>query len=216
MIRPFSVVVRSVLACALGLLAACASDIQSPSAIIGPSSGSQGAIIRGQLDGATSSGGVTSQSTQANIRVSIIGTPLVTTTDASGRFVLTGVPSGRVQLRFEGPGVDARLEISGLVEGQQLEITIRLSGSQAVVVSPRPPDDDDDDGEVEFEGSIQSLAAPNLVVSGRSVTTDGATRFLDDRGRTIAFGDLRVGDRVEVEGRPLGAGVLATKIKIDD
>ena len=59
-------------------------------------------------------------SSVSGLRVSITGTALQTTTDGSGRFTLSGVPSGRVELRFEGSGIDARLELEGLQSGQTL------------------------------------------------------------------------------------------------
>lgn len=245
--RTLRAFVRSALFLAgLGSLACAGGSPTSPSALSPAGSAATGVTIRGQLDGAgaAASGQVTALSERANIRISVSGTSLSTLSDASGRFVLSGVPAGRVELRFEGPGIDARLEISGLQEGQELSITVRINGSQVVLVngpspspspgaSPAPSpspghendedededeneDEDEDENEVEFTGAIQSLTAPNLVVSGRSVSTNASTRFLDNRGRSISFSDLRVGDRVEVEGRLQGSTIAATKIKKED
>jgi hypothetical protein len=61
---------------------------------------------------------------------------------------------------------------------------------------------------------IQSITPPSLVVSGRTVVTDGRTH-LHGQGRIHSLLDLRVGDTVEVEGTLMsdGASVLATDIK---
>ena len=61
----------------------------------------------------TGAGSVHALSTKAGIKVSVTGTSLATMTDSSGKFVLTGVPAGPVELHFEGPGANARLTISG-------------------------------------------------------------------------------------------------------
>jgi hypothetical protein len=266
----------------------------------------RGATIQGRVEeaGAGASQGV---------RVSVMGTSLTALTDAAGRFTVAGVPAGNAHLRFEGVGIDALLDVSGLRDGQVLTLNVQVSGTQATVVtgpspsptpspSPNPspsPDDDDelefrgriqsigssslvvdgrlvevdantlirrrgdpipfsalqignlvevegtprsdgsvlarkitleddddndndddndeDNDETEFKGTIQSIAPPSLVVAGRQVTTNGSTRILDDRGRAITLGDLRVGQTVEVEGRTQSGGVvLASKIKVED
>jgi hypothetical protein len=49
--------------------------------------------------------------------------------------MLTGVPMGPVTLRFQGPGIDATLAISGLAAGQTLTISVQASGNTANLVS---------------------------------------------------------------------------------
>jgi len=148
------------------------------------------------------------------IRVSITGTTLTTTTDGAGKFVITGVPSGTVELHLEGPGLDARLAISGLAAGQTLTITVRASGSQASLES----DEDDQDHETELKGAIQSidLATSSLMVAGRKVVTNATTRIVGEHAATLALKDLKVGEKVEVEGTSQAdQSVLARKIKVE-
>ena len=228
---------RSLFAFALGAAvvgAGCGSGATSPTAALPlDQPRAQGATIAGTVNGGVSSSATATRSSSASaagIRVSIEGTGLVTTTVGGGRFVLNGVPSGKVSLRFQGPGIDARLEISGLSDGQVLTLNVRVSGSDAEIetepssgpspspspsASPSPGDDDGD--EVEFKGTVESVTPPSLMVSGRSVRTDASTKIKRD-DETIALSDIKVGENVEVEGTSVAGSteVLARKIKVDD
>jgi len=202
--------------CAFGLAAlaiACgggASMTGSDAPAAAP--GSRGATIRGTVLGAAAAGDV-SASSLGTIRVSVVGTSLQAMTDGSGSFTLTGVPPGKVELRFQGSGVDARLTIDGLSDGQTLTLTVRVEGNNASRVGD---DDDDEQGEIEFDGTV-TLLNP-LTIGGRRVTTNSATRFLGDHNDPVPSSQvLKVGNRVEVEGRAQADGsVLAEKIKLEN
>jgi hypothetical protein len=189
----------------------CSSSATSPTS---PSAATRGATIQGTVQTAAtaSSAELTAFSTAGGIKVTVVGTSLSTTTDGSGRFVLQGVAGGSATLRFQGQGIDGTIELSGLVEGQTLTITVRVSGSRPELVSPSSPAGK----KVEFEGSVESVTPPTLMVSGRKVVTNGDTRI--KRGdHAISLGDLKPGDKVEVEGTPQADGsVLASKIKLED
>jgi hypothetical protein len=212
------------LATALAALTwACGSD-SSPA---GPSPASlSNATIRGTVSAgsaAASSLGHALASPGSDVRVSVVGTSLATSTDGSGRFVLSGVPSGTVTLRFEGQGIDARLQLSGLSPGQVLTIDVQVAGSRAEVVnpvaspSPSPSPSPGPEDDVEFRGSVESVTPPSLVVAGRTVMTDAGTRILDHDNQPIGLGDIPVGSFVEVEGSTQADGsVLASKIKLED
>ena len=58
-----------------------------------------------------------------------------TATDETGRFVLGGLPAGRVTLRFRGPDCDAAVEVTGLENGRAVTIRVRVAGSQATLQS---------------------------------------------------------------------------------
>lgn len=173
-----------------------------------------GATVQGTVNGAAgaASEGVRALSASgADIRVTVVGTSLSTTTDGSGRFTIQGVPTGNVVLRFQGPGVDATLRIEGLLDGQVLTISVQVNGSQATVVTPPTGQQ-----RVELSGVIQSINAPRFQVGGRSVVTDAATRF-NGKGRIQSVADLRVGDRVEVKGTQQSDGsVLAREVKREE
>ena len=81
-----------------------------------------GAAIQGKVSVASGSGGQAfgfeAGLASSAVRVSVVGTDRSTTTDTQGRFALTGLSAGQVTLRFQATGVDARLSLGGLVEGQ--------------------------------------------------------------------------------------------------
>jgi len=197
----------------------CSSSSTSPTA---PSPGAAGATIQGTVQtGATaSSAELSAFSTAEGIKVSVVGTSLSTTTDGSGRFVLAGVAGGSVTLRFQGQGIDGTLELGGLVAGQTLTITVQVSGSKPRLVSPSSPASPtptpSPGGKVELEGTVESVTPPSLKVSGRIVMTNADTKIKRD-DRTITLADVKVGDKVEVQGAAQADGsVLATKIKVED
>jgi hypothetical protein len=67
--------------------------------------------------------------------------------------------------------------------------------------------------EVEFEGLVESVTPPSLVVSGRDVLTDSDTDF-KGKGKIDSVADLNVGDVVEVVGLQSSPSlVLALEIK---
>jgi len=197
----------------------CSSSATSPTS---PSAATRGATIQGtvQTGAAASSAELTAFSTAGGIQVTVVGTSLSTTTDSAGRFTLQGVAGGSATLRFQGQGIDGTIELGGLVEGQTLTITVRVSGSRPELVSPSSPTASPTPppagNEVEFGGTVDSITPPSLKVSGRTVVTNADTRI--KRGdRSVALTDLTVGDKVEVEGRQQADGsVLASKIKVED
>lgn len=163
-----------------------------------------------------SSADVTAQSNSAGskaLRVSIEGTSLSSTTDAQGRFRLTGAPDGSATLRFEGTGVDARLTIGGLVDGQVLTITVAVAGSSATLISTALGPGDSNGPvptpgpSVEFSGLIESLTPPSLVVAGKTAIT-GATTLYKGPGNTRSLADLSVGNTVRVEGMLNASGIV--------
>jgi hypothetical protein len=199
-----------------------------------------GAVVQGTVAGVRSATQGASRASATGLRVSVVGTSLATSTDGSGRFVLTGVPTGTVTLRFEGDGVDARLEISGLADGQVITIVVRVAGHDAALLddspspspspsptprpspsatprpSPSPEGDDDHGDEVDFKGTVQSVTPPDLRVAGRTVHTDGNTRIVR-KDQRIGLSEVKVGSTVEVEGvAQAGGSVLAKKIKVED
>ena len=78
-------------------------------------------------------------------------------------------------------------------------------------------DEDEDDREVEVSGALQVIEATSLSVGGRRFATTAATRYIGNRGETVARSSFRVGDLVEVDGYVLADGTLqARKVSLDD
>ena len=184
----------------------------APAAAVPPAAG---ATIVGTVQSGTSAAGELGASSVAGLRVSVSGTAIQTTTDGFGRFTLSGVPGDRVELRFEGPGLDARLEIEGLQGGQTLNLTVRVSGSSASRVDDDGSDDDGD--EIEFKARVDSVGSTSLVVGGRTVLVNDSTRILDRSNMPLPLSGLAVGDFVEVEAFTQADGsLLAKKVKLED
>ena len=192
-------------------------------------SGSDVATIQGRV---ANSGSATATANDAvrkmsgnksGIVVTVVGTGASTTTDAQGDFVIS-VPAGDVTLRFQGSGIDATLQISGVAAGQTVTITVRLSGSKAEIESEEVSDRCFSVGaKAEIEGKIESKTTDSLVVDQQGkgefrafVTT--ATRIRKGNN-TLTLDELDVGARVHVKGTGRGVtdglcSVDATEIKL--
>lgn len=157
------------------------------------------AVVQGTVMGAA-----------AGLQVGVVGTPLVAPVDEEGQFALAGVPAGTATLKFEGAGVDARLPVPGLQDGQVTSITVQLSGGSAQLAgapSCTPT------AETFFSGTLEQVAGTRLVVAGRTVDASSVQKVW--RGdRRIQLGDLVIGDKVKVWGTLRGDGVvLAVEIR---
>jgi hypothetical protein len=172
-------------------------------------------------------------SSSAPLKVSVNGTNIETNVDGTGHFMLDGVPSGTVVLKFTGRGVDASVTLRGVSTGDRIDIDVRLDGGGARVESDRrnrsgndndDDDDDDDDngdvrtlpdGTVKVEGTVASVSGtcPNLMfgLASSIVKTNSGTVFDDVRCSAIANRS-----RIEVIGRQQSDGVIvATKVDAD-
>lgn len=213
---------RKFLAFVLGtaLLAACGSHSGSPTSpsssdTTSPSSPSA-ATISGTVQGGASA--LTSASSGAaltGVTVTVMGTSISSSVDASGRFTLVNVPPGSVQLRISGGGIDATVTLTPVEASQSVEIKIVVNGNTASVESELRKGG----GESELEGRVESLppttAAQTFVVAGRTVKTDASTQFVDGSS-TRAFGDLRIGMRVHVKGQMSGDTFTAVKVEMEN
>jgi hypothetical protein len=207
--QPFLLLLAAGLSVATVACGGGSSSVTGPDAPPAAVPPAAGATIAGTVQSAGAAAADLAASSVAGLRVSVTGTSLQTTTDGSGRFTLAGVPAGRAELRFEGPGVDARLEVEGLQTGQTTTLTVRLSGSSAARV--------EDGTEVTLRAKVDSVGAASLTVGGRTVRVDAATRLLDHNNSPIALSAFKPGDFVEAEGYPQADGsLLAKKVKLED
>ena len=204
---------------AAGLALAAVACDSGPAASTAPNSiavASFGATVQGTVgigNGSSAmSDGVRALASVGGAKVSVVGRTESTTTDGSGRFTLRDVPTGQAELRFQGSGIDARLEIRDLAEGQTVTIEVQVEGQKATLARP-----DDHGSETSLRGRIDGLNGSELQVSGRRVVTDGSTRFLDRQNTPTTMGAFNVGGMVQVEGISRSDNsVLATKIKQED
>ena len=139
--------------------AACSQDGSSsptsPSAAGGRGASSTGAVISGTVNGLAlstlSSSDVATTLASLPVIVTVVGTSISTTVDRSGRFQLSNVPTGDVQLNFKGTGLDATLTVKGVQTGDQIDITVRLTDNSIRIEAerrqPRGNGDNDDDSD---------------------------------------------------------------------
>ncbi len=224
------------LATSTAVAAACGSNASlSPTAPSASSAGASGAVIIGQVSGASApittrdtSGAIGTRDTSAtfgtfgtlatsSITVKITGTNISTTTDGQGQFTLTGVPPGNVQLEFSGQGINAKIVISGVSAQDEINISVTLSGNNAHVDSERRTGHDDHNNDRnEISGPVATLGGtcPTLafIVQGTRVTTSASTAF---EGVTCA--NLKNGTKVKIVGQRGSEGaVAATRVRIED
>jgi hypothetical protein len=209
-------------ALATAIIAAGCGDNSSISAT-GPSAssnGSAGAVIVGQVTGATAdipiSAGSFSRLADRSLTVRVMGTDIATAVDGQGRFTLTGVPGGTIQLQFTGPNTNALVTLAGISPSDRIEITVHITGNNARLDSERRRDNGNGNG-VQVNGRIASrdVGARTFVVNGSLVSVPPGTTIRHGN-RTFAFSDLRVGDHVIVKGTWNGGMLVASEVKIAD
>jgi hypothetical protein len=144
---------------------------------------------------------------QSGLQVGVVGTPLVASVDDEGQFALAQVPAGTVTLKLEGAGIDARVSVAGLQDGQVTSIKVQLAGGSAQLAgapSCAPT------AETFFSGVLESIAGTRLVVSGRPVEVGPSVKVW--RGdRRSSLDSLQVGDKVKVWGTLRGDGVVVAQ-----
>ncbi len=144
---------------------------------------------------------------QSGLQVGVVGTPLVASVDDEGQFALAQVPAGTVTLKLEGAGIDARVSVPGLQDGQVTSIKVQLAGGSAQLAgSPSCAPT----AETFFSGLLESIAGTRLVVSGRPVEAGPSVKVW--RGdRRSSLDSLQVGDKVKVWGTLRGDGVVVAE-----
>lgn len=198
------------------LTTACGGRGGSPTAPSGTTSNGAGAMITGSVQGAA--GAMTAAGFGAaltGVTVTVVGTNISTTVDAGGRFTLTNVPAGTVQLQLTGGGANATVTISTVEASQTIDVVVTVSGSSASVDSEVRSGA----GEAQLEGRVESLppTMPSLTfkAAGRTVRTDSSTRFVEG-GTTRAFADLSIGMRVHAKGSLTGDSFTATEVRLQN
>ncbi len=174
-----------------------------------PSGTSAGATIAGTvLSGASASSSLRTMS--VGLTVTVVGTSVSATVDASGAFALQHVPLGDIQLQFSGPGVDARLAVTGVTDREEIHITVRVNGTSADVDENER---ETADNRVEVEGRIAvlNLVARTLRIGDTTVVVPAGTPIRHG-GTPMELADLRVGDRVHVQATKNGVIVTATEV----
>lgn len=146
----------------------------------------------------------------ANVTVSVAGTGMTAQTGATGNFTLTDVPAGVVSLDFRGAGLHTSATVSAPA-GLVTKVTVTVNREHSTVsLTPRS------DG---TEGTVDSISSTSFVLKSSHgmvmVQTDANTKFRM-HGSAASFGDLKVGQHVEVAGSPQADGsILASQVNIE-
>jgi hypothetical protein len=176
-----------------------------------------GATVTGSVaivSGPTGLRALTASSSSYTVVVSVAGTSLSTAVDGTGRFKLTGVPSGTIELRFSGGGMQGSIMLTGVKDADEIDVAVTLSSSGAALTPPS-----DAGGEVQLEGRIAELnpggVASTLLVDGTTVSVPAGADIR--HGDTpIAFSALQVGDRVHVKGTKNGQTLVASQLIVQN
>jgi hypothetical protein len=181
-----------------------------------PSGSSGAAVITGSVQGAV--GGLTAASSGAaltGVTVSVVGTTISSTVDAGGRFTLTNVPPGTVQLQLTGGGVNATVTLTSIAPSQTVDLVVAVTGTSASVESELRSGA----GDAQLEGRVESLPptmpALTFKAAGRTVKTDGSTRFFDG-SQSRTFADLQIGMRVHATGTLAGDTLTAAVVELQN
>lgn len=154
--------------------------------------------------------GTVSAPVPSGLHVTVGGSSNTAQVDGSGQFTLSDVPSGTVDLRFAGSGVNAALVLTNLLANQNVTLVVTLGATSVTLESARRVRGSDE----ELEGNIESLSPPTtLVVAGRTVSVGSGTSFTAS-GQAASFGSLIVGQRIAVKGQTGGAALTATVVDI--
>ena len=210
-----AIVMIAVIATGLGA-GACGSSAPSPtgpsglSGSIGSTTGS-GATINGSITGSalsalSLSGAGFASLVGPGITVTVVGTTITASVNPNGTFTLTNVPPGDIQLHFTGAGTDATLTVTGVNGGDELRITVEVSGNTATLQNVTRKDKLN---KVEIEGAVVSGTCASFVVNGTTITTDAATQYSKGTCANVVAGAL-----VQIKGSTMpDATVRATEVK---
>ena len=209
------IVFISLLAVGLGAGACGSSSPSAPSQQSGsgseiPTTGNR-ATINGAITGAALntlglSGGSFASLAGPSLTVTVVGTSITAPVHPNGTFVLTDVPPGDIQLHFTGTGTNAFLTVSGISGGDELRITVEVTGDTATLQNVTRKDKLN---RVEIEGAVVSGTCASFVVNGLTITTDGATQYSKGACANVIAGAL-----VQVKGSTLTGGIVrATEVR---
>jgi hypothetical protein len=208
-------------AVALAVLVTACGGSSSPSS---PSPSPQSSSSSGNVAGATISGTVNATASGSaagyaklggtGITITIAGTNIYVSTDSQGRFVLTGVPSGTIQLVVTSPTGTATLTLEGVQATDTIKIQVTVKGTTATV------DTEERNGAAvsELEDRVSSIpagTARTLIVGTTSVSVPAAVTIR--HGDTpVEFTAIKVGDRVHVRGALSGGSMVATEVNVQN
>ena len=168
-----------------------------------------GTVVTGTAAAPAPSLGMTLSAGVGAVMVSVVGTGIGAVTDATGAFVLPELPAGPQTLQLTGNGVAAQVVVPAVGAAEHLDVTILVSGNQAIL------DDSHREAlgtqDVEVEGVVNAVSGTTLFVGrvNRPVVVPPSAVLT---GGTSA--DLVAGVRIEAHGIESGGTLTATSVAI--
>jgi Domain of unknown function (DUF5666) len=149
--------------------------------------------------------------------VSVVGTSIAATVAPGESFTLRGVPTGTVTMQISGAGISAQVTIPAVQNQEQIRVTVRVNNSGASITISERTAPTNNSNQARVQGTITSInpQALTFVVEGVTVSVPPGVPITGD-DHTLAFTDLKMGDRVTVNGNLSGATLVASKVQVDD
>jgi hypothetical protein len=163
------------------------------------------------LAGATISGQVTSLGTAGPSTVAVVGTAVATSIDDSGRFVLSGVPSGDVRLVFTSAQRTETVLLLQVAVSEQIRLTLTLSDASGLRLEEERATQSQERLHLRsaVRAVVGSCPAISFEVDGITVTASEVTRF--DGG---SCSDVQPGAIVEADALRQAGTATATCVRI--
>ena len=188
-----------------------APSIASPITASPTARSANGATISGNVLGTASSSAFSARG--VSITVSVNNSSSASAVDASGHFSLTGVPTGHVELHFNGPGLDAQLSFDDVADHETIDITVHITaGTVQLDDSHRTKPDHRD----EIEGRVQEVNAAARTLKVRDIVVAVPTTATIRHGSTtMTFAQIKMNDHVEIKATNTGTEVTAQEVKVE-
>jgi hypothetical protein len=166
----------------------------------------EGATIIGTLNGGAAGISPSLAAGTSDETVTVDGTSITASVSVSGTFVLKGVPSGNITLRFSGSQAGTvRLDHIDIQE--RIDVKIRISGSKTSVDAVMRIKVDNT---TEIEGDVTGISGtcPNVTmqVSGWNTSVNAQS--------DSHCADIRVGVRVRIRGQMSDRVVIVVKVEV--
>jgi hypothetical protein len=148
----------------------------------------------------------------SGVTVTVVGTNISVVLSGSGKFVLTDVPVGNIQLRFSGAGTDAVLTING-VGNEHVQLVVKLEGSTAKLESFNRIQAGNT---AELEGLITSISYGDRSMRVANVEVKVKDVPVRHGSTIVPFNDVMIGQRVHVKGTMENNHVVAIEVLLQN
>ena len=148
----------------------------------------------------------------SGVTVTVVGTGMTVELSGSGKFVLTDVPAGTIQLHFSGPGIDAVLTIES-VTTEHIQLVVKLEGTSAKLESFNRIGAGN---RAQLEGPISSINHGDRSLRVANVEVKVHDVPVRHGSTIVPFNQLAIGHRVHVVGTMENNHVVAQEVKLQN